>query len=100
MKADYSEELKGIIDGTQGGAFIGGTLGAFHAMFSPSEWTVSTSGDNGKCLIRDMSEQEKFYFCQIYVQNKTPNHAFSEKCSHYLDKTIVQPIVLGVKDEL
>lgn len=90
MKSNYADHLRGILDGSRGGAFIGGSLCLDDCWLNTDGIAHSDEGN------RPLSEEEHYLLCKVYLQYKTPQHAFYDLCekfvNDYLSKRIMGDI--------
>lgn len=79
LSNDYVPHLQRVLEGEEGGVYIGGTLstGGAHFEVNGSIWS-----DDQR---RTMTDHEKLLVCKIYVNNKTPGHAFYSECKKFIN---------------
>jgi len=90
MKDNYADHLRGILNGTASGAYIGGSLDLGDAWLNTDGF--AHSGES----VRGLTPEEHFLVCKVYLQNKTPSHAFYVTCEQfvndYLSKRIMESL--------
>jgi len=77
------ETLKGIIDGTEGGFYIGGTLDSNGFMMNFDGW--NSLGEKEVGPKTEYIPEEKYRWCKVYVENKTENHHYYSDSKKYIE---------------
>jgi hypothetical protein len=87
MKDNYADHLRGILSGSHGGAYIGGTLDLGDGWLNTDGFAYSGESK------RPLSEEEHYLVCKIYLKHKTPNHAFYNFCDKFVSDYLAKRIV-------